>query len=255
MARHTLLVIACLLSMACVKSTDHTKLEGRVSSLEQFREETRRAFKADLARAENLSDRLKEAVAEYRKSRADMQVRLDDHDQDSRSLKGRFDEIDFLVRQLSNKVGRLARFLDSQLGFSAIDLPEDLPKTAEGLLAVGEEQFAANNYPLARAVMRKFLADYGNHNDAAMATLIIGETYRKESKYKPALKAYRDIWANHRKHAVAAKALLYAGHALRDSNECKKAMQMYKFLFRTLRKTEEAKKAKAQYKQLKTSCK
>jgi TolA-binding protein len=250
-----IVTIACLLAVACVKSDDHTKLESRVAALEQFRGEVRRALKADLSRAENLSEQLKEAIKEYRQSTANMQARLDDHDQADRSTKGHFEEIDFLARQLSKKIGRVARFLDTRFGFSSVDLPEDLPKTAVGLLKVGEELFAANNYPLARAVMRKFLADFGNNNDAPRATLIIGETYRKESKYKPALKAYQDIWANHKDHEVAPKSLLYAGHALRDSNECKKAMQMYKFLFKALRKTPEAQKAKALYKQLKKSCK
>jgi len=254
MKRFIALTFCSLLFTGCVKSSDHDKLTQRVSSLEQFRNETRRALKADLSRAENLSSRLKEAASELRKSGADINVRLDDQEQANRRLKGRLEEVEYLTKKLTEKLDRIGKFLDNRMGFSIIDLPKDLPQNPEGLLQAAEAALKKNDHALTRAIVRKFKDDFGNHADNARALLLLGESYRKEAKYKPALKAYEEIWVHHKDHAVAPMALLYAGHTLRDSNECKKAIQMYRLLSKTFRKMPEAIKAKELYKALQGNC-
>jgi len=255
MLRYSLLILAAVLLSSCVKSSEHEELMQRVASLEQFRNETKRALKADLARAENLSNRLKEAAKDLRKGGADINVRLDDHDQANRRVRGRLEELEFLSQKLADKLQRIGKFLDTRMGFSIIDLPKDLPQTPDGLLTSASAAFEKKDLVLARAIVRKFMNDFGNHEGRAQALFLMGETYRQESKFKPALKAYEEVWVHHKNHPVTPKALLSSGHALRDSNECKKAMQMYRLLTKTFRKTPEATRAKEIYKDLKQSCK
>ncbi|HIA02626.1 MAG TPA: tetratricopeptide repeat protein [Myxococcales bacterium] len=229
---------------SCVTTGRHELMEDRVTQLEAFQTTTQKTLKQDVVRLEDLNKQLDAATSLLTKRGASLAASVDGNSEDVTRMRGRIESVEFFQKKITAQIDSIKRYLDEKFGAAVFSLPENLPKEAGALYQDGVNRFKAGKLDAARAVLRHFIKNFGQHPGIATAKLTIGRILRKQRRFKIAMKEFHEVWKQFPKQPEAATALLLTAETLKDSGSCKKALAMYRFLVKSYRNSPEAIKAK-----------
>jgi TolA-binding protein len=251
MMRYLPIIVVLSLTSACVTTGRYDALEARVAALEHFKRDYAQLRKRDTERFDRLNKRIKQTKELIQQVKASLNLRLSSGKTTDVRLKGRLEELDFVLKRLSDQFGMVKSFLEKRFALTLRRLPPDVPKDAPGMLTYAKKLFKSSDYSMTRLVLKKLIAMHPQHVLLPDALLLVGDTHRMQRQKRHALKAYKEVFERYRKSTAAATALLHAGHTLSESGQCRKAITMYRFLYGNYPKSPHAKEARALVKSLK----
>lgn len=257
----------------CATTQDIVILDDRISDLEKDRieaERTQRQVNALITDINKLSNQKSQKVlGQYAGIRAEIaQVR-----EQVRALNGRFEEIDFTLKNLQDAIqsmqGNLERLdktatqntnriikLEQYLGLESSSSGDATTHTAASVSQENEMYnsakalFDKKKYGPARLTFQKFIKKYPKSKSADNAQFWIGETYYQEKWYEKAILEYDEVKRRYPKGNKVQAALLKQGLAFKNLGEKSNAKVILEELIQKYPRSKEAEIAKKELKGL-----
>ncbi|MFO0744064.1 MAG: tetratricopeptide repeat protein [Myxococcota bacterium] len=236
----------------CATTGDVEDLSHRIDKLE---DERNRSKTEDEQRLERLKGMLDEAEKSLRTAGADMAIRLERIEQDFPKVKGTAEALDFRMKQIERDLVVIKKELADRLGSTAVYLPPDLPKDADGVWKVADERAKADRVPEAKALFELFEASYPEDPRASQALVRIGQLLESSGDLDGAIKAYQAVYERHEKAPEAPAAVLRVAEIFVVKGECARAKSIYEFVAKQFKGSPEANTAKDRAKSVGKECK
>lgn len=237
---------------ACATTGDVEDLSKRIDRLE---DEHNRSKTEDEQRLERLKGMLDEAEKSLRVAGADMAIRLERIEQDFPKVKGTAEALDFRLKQIERDLVVIKRELADRLGSTAVYLPSDLPKDADGVWKIAEERAKADKIPEAKALFELFEASYPDDPRAAQALVRIGQLLEQAGDLDGAIKSYQSVYERHEKAPEAPASVVRVAEIFVIRGECARAKSIFEFVAKQFKGTPEATVAKDRAKAIGKDCK
>jgi len=237
---------------ACATTGDVEVLSQRIDKLE---DENNRSKTEDAQRLERLKGMLDDAEKSLRAAGADMAVRLERIEQDFPKVRGTAEAIEFRLKQVERDLGVIKKELADRLGSTAVYLPPDLPKDADGVWRVAEERAKADRVQEAKALFELFEASYPEDPRAPQALVRIAQLLESSGDLEGAIKAYQSVYERHEKAPEAPASVLRVAEVFVVKGECARAKAIFEFVVKQFKGTAEAATAKERVKNVLKECK
>jgi len=237
---------------ACATNGDVERLSSRLDKLE---DERNRSKTEDEARLERLKTMLDEAEQSLREAGADMAIRLERIEQDFPKVKGTSESLDFRLKAVDRDLSVIKKELADRLGSTAVYLPSDLPKDADGVWRMAEERAKAEKVPEAKAIFELFEASYPDDPRAPQALVRIGQLLESTGDLDGGIKAYQAVYERHPKAPEASKSVSRVAEIFVLKGECARAKTIFDFVAKEYKGTPEATTAKERSKAMAKECK
>lgn len=274
----TILGAACIAILAgCATQGDLNSVDSRLAGVEN------RLARLDSDTRQQLEDLRSSSSTqgqELRTQSAQMYASLQQLREENQALNGRIEELshslqtggqagpapqkeviaqldalEFRVRQNTERIQRMAQYLNLDLPEAAPPPAQTAPKPSEPTQIVpppqGEEAmydaakqaFDQNDYAGARRGFETFLATYPDSGNADNAQFWIGETYYREKWYEKAILEYQKVIEKYPKGNKVAAALLKQGFSFYNIGDQANARLILKELISKYPQSSEAEQA------------
>ena len=267
------------LLVGCAARSDILILDERVSKLEskvdRQQEIIRQVGKSTESKEMNL-----------RNQSASLRVQLDAVREETQILRGKLEEIDFLLQRERKQVGESAELRTVQLEGLREDLQAansrisqleryldlnaaaslssgrpgkpappakaaDKPLTQDEIYQLARQAFDKGEYNAAREGFQELIKRYPKSKNADNAQFWIGEIYYREKWYEKAIVEYQKVVESYPNGNKVGAALLKQGYAFANIGDTANASLILKDLIRRYPDSNEATIAKRKLKQLK----
>jgi len=263
----------------CAARSDVIILDDRLATLEGKMERQQNAIQQFGQTTESKEKNL-------RNQSAGLRVQLDAVREETQILRGKLEEIEFLLQRERKEVGesdqlravqldrlredlqasnariaQIERYLDlstaAAIGTSKPDSDAARPKTADKALTEDEtylmakQAFDKGEYDAAREGFQELITRYPKSKNADNAQFWIGEIYYREKWYEKAIVEYQKVIESYPKGNKVRSALLKQGYAFANIGDTANASLILKDLIRKYPDSNEATIAKRKLKQLK----
>ncbi|MBR5482776.1 MAG: tol-pal system protein YbgF [Alphaproteobacteria bacterium] len=224
---------------------------------------------------------------------ADLGVQVGRMDEQVRSMTGRIDELDYKIKQLSEKIDMINRDIDVRISLmegktptvsSDVQVEDNSPKfaapvannapqsivggsiskednlqpvkgsTAPEIYQSGLEALKATEYEKAEKAFNKILTKFADDKLAGNAQYWLGETYYARKEFDKAAIAFAKGYQGYKNSAKAADSLLKLGMAMQGLNKNKEACAAFTSLPKEFPKAEKTLKEKAKSEAKKLKC-
>lgn len=226
---------------------DHDELVQEVAKLRKQVAEQDAQTKDTIEKSQELNGQLETKLAELeevlRRNQADLGLRVDDLELETRELRGAAENADYIASAVQSEIKEVRGDLDLRLKTLEEKLNEatNIPENKEDLFAEAERQLKKRNYKGSRRLWRTFESRYPDDKRLAEVKFNVGLTYFSERDYKAALGEFYSITQQYPKADITNDALYYSGLSFAKLGQCQNAI----IYFETLRKR---RKAPAPYK-------
>lgn len=268
-----------VLLVGCAARTDVIILDDRLAALENKVERQQTAIQQT---GKNTASKEKN----LRNQSASLRVQLDAVREETQILRGKLEEIEFLLKRERKEVGesdnlrkvqldrlrsdlqaantriaQIERYLDlstaAAIGSSRTDKAVSPPKTGGKPLSENEvyqlakQAFDKGEYDAAREGFQDLIKRYPKSKNADNAQFWIGEIYYREKWYEKAIVEYQKVVEVYPKGNKVRSALLKQGYAFANIGDTANASLILKDLIRRYPDSNEATIAKRKLTQLK----
>jgi TolA-binding protein len=249
------LAASLFLGSGCATTGEHKELAARVTSLE--RERTTLVAQLNLGgdRMERLYAQLVAAEEALRRAGAELSLRLDRLEQQGPGVRGDLESLAFKLRTVDASLAVIKRELSDRLGSSAVYLPADLPRDADGLWSLAENRLAARELAEARALFELFAASHEKDPRAPRAFFRLGEAYEATGDLENARNHYQRVYDRFPDSPEAPGAVMRIAGVFVTLGDCKRAKVLLQFVESNFRKAPEAATAKARQRTVLGECK
>ncbi|MCC6621029.1 MAG: tetratricopeptide repeat protein [Deltaproteobacteria bacterium] len=237
---------------ACATTGDVEELSQRIDKLE---DENNRSKTEDAQRLERLKAMLDDAEKSLRAAGADMAVRLERIEQDFPKVRGTSEALDFRMKQIERDLTVIKKELADRLGSTAVYLPPDLPKDADGVWRIAEERAKSDRMLEAKALFELFEASYPEDPRAPQALVRIAQLLEGSGDLDGAIKSYQAVYERHEKAPEAPASVLRVAEIFVVKGECARAKSIFEFVLKQFKGTPEAATAKERAKSVTKDCK
>ena len=189
-------------------------------------------------------EKMEELAEQVSKINAEMSIKSDNTARDLDKLRGLTEEITFNLQQMQRELQAIQDFIDKKFGESLGTLPMGVPLDSGGMFDAGQRFLKQGKFNEARIVLRKFINNFPNDDNADDAQFLIGEAYFQEGKYDEANREFSLIEARYPKTDLLGKAGLRIGEGFIKLGKCKQALQVYKYIVGYMKKAPEVEVAK-----------
>lgn len=230
------LTLAAPLTGCLVLKPQHDELAAEVSKLRVQVAEQNEQTKETLERAQKLADELETKLAEVeevlRRNQADIGLRVDNLEIETRELRGAAENADYMASAAGQELVELRADLDKRIQTLEEKLNEatNIPETKTELWAEAESLFNKRNYKGSRRLWRTYESRYPEDPKMAEVKFNIGLTFFSERDYKSALGEFYKIIQDSPKAEVIPDALYYSGLAFAKLGQCKSAIAYFQAL-------------------------
>lgn len=231
-----LLALAMTLS-ACATGGDIERLETRIVSLEQHRDQAKRSMAEDVTRLEKLHGMLTTAEETLRKSGANLGIRVEQLESQIPKQTGTVEAMAFRLKKAEHDMEIIKQELADRLGSTALFLPADLPKDPDGMWAAAQTAGTAKNLRQAQAVYELYEASFPDDVRAAHALWEIAKLHEGAKDTDAAIKWYQTIYDRHKAAAIAPQAVMRIAEIYVERKECQRAKGIYGFVASDFRGT------------------
>ncbi len=208
-------------------------LRARLGNIEREQRALREAIERQDRRIENLKRLTRRELAALRRDFARDSARLDEVDGAVRRAQGTLEALAYRLERLEKALGRTVAWIDRRFRAHLGDLPLELPKKPQDLLAMGRQRLERGRKREGRAILRYLVERHPADEAAAEARRLLAESLVAEGRKADAIAEYKklyDAWRDEPKVALAA--LMRIGELLRDSGQCARAKQVFSLLER-----------------------
>lgn len=248
------LLVAATGATGCVTINKYNYLKDRVVELETTQAGYDGRMEKQEARLGNLYDRFKKDREDRLRLTADRGASLEDLRDLLQRINGKIEELAYQSESHRQQIQALVDVVDEKLGVTIAPAASSLPVGEDALLELGQQRLSQGNPREARSALRALLKRYEKGEKADDARMLIGESYMQENKLDLAIREFQTLHDMHPKSELVATALWRISDALVAEKQCDKAEAVLKYLRETQKKSEEAKKAPARIKELKSAC-
>lgn len=228
------LALAGFVSSGClVLKAEHDDLAAKVAKLERqsdskVAELDEKLNEADTRLAE-VGDKLVEAEKLLRGSQAGLGVRMDEVEEDFRSIRGELDQTQFEFSAVAKGLRELRA--DNEVRLAAVEKKvneaTNIPEGKNQLFAEAERLLKTKNYVNSRRLLRTYLARYPGDARTAEVKFKIGLTFYSERDFKSALGEFYRVIQEHKGSPTIPDALYYSGLGFAKLGQCKNALAYF----------------------------
>jgi tetratricopeptide (TPR) repeat protein len=249
-----ILVLSLSPTLGCATLGAYELLERRVATLELERKRLKAEMAEDVNRLENLHSQLTEAEQTLRRSGANLGIRMETVEAELPHLRGLLETANFQVASAQRTLSLVRREIFDRLGATALYLPEELPKDADGLWALCEKSLKEGKTREARATLDHFEASYPQDLRADDALMALARQAEGAGDIPEAVKVYQQVHDRYPDGDQVTHALWRIGELLTHRGDCKRAIGIYEYLSRAYKDSEVAPKAEKKSEALAKTC-
>ncbi|HOA14228.1 MAG TPA: tetratricopeptide repeat protein [Myxococcota bacterium] len=251
------IAVALVLTQSGCASVWHLEdVVTRVARVESDIAEMKKLQADDQQRLDRLHKDMVEAEETLRRSGAHLGDDMDAMKLEAARLKSADEELRFSLSRTASEVGLIKRALSERLGVQTLDIPEDVLKNPEKLLAAAQDAFDSSDDRRAIELCGIAIARYPDGVTAARATNLLGEIAFRAQNWATAVREFQRVhnYSKTLKEINGNQALLRIGEALEKQGSCAKAIEIYQFLVDQKSRAAEEKTAETRIKKLKKTC-
>jgi TolA-binding protein len=246
--------LTLLLLSGCATSSHLAEVELRVKTLELDRERLKAQMERDVGRLRNLHGMLTEAEATLRRSGVKLGIRMEQVEESLPALKGEVESLNFRLKSAKHGLEILKRELFDRLGASAVYLPADIPKEANGVFELAQQRQKTEKLREARALFDYFEASFPDDPRADDALMAIGAILEGAGDVSGAIKLYQRIHDSHGEGDQVSKALWRIGELFLAREDCDRAKSIFDYLAQSYAETPEGKDAAMKTSEIEATC-
>ena len=248
-------IIVLLSGLAgCATLGDFEMLEQRVATLELERKRLKAEMAEDVNRLENLHSQLTKAEETLRRSGANLGIRMEQVESELPHLRGLMEAASFQIGSAKKTLDVVRREMFDRVGATALFLPEQLPKDADGMWELCQKNLEAGKTREAYAAFDHFEASYGEDPRADDALMQLAKQAEREGDISGAIEIYQKVHDRYPKGDQVTNALWRIAELFENRDDCKRARKVYAYLARAYDEHEIAPKVEAKITELKETC-